>query len=174
MPGRATPSATWCPACSWPTAASRTASSSPRRWRTRPAGSTAAPVPSLDRDIPRVTYSDPEVASVGLTEAAAREPHGEVETLTYDLTGNGRSQILGTSGFVKLVRRTDGPVVGVHLVGSRVGELIGEAQLITGWDAYPERGRGLQHAHPTQHEALGEAHLALAGPTAARARLGHG
>ena len=123
----------------------------------------AAPVPPLDRDIPRVTYSDPEVASVGLTEAQARELHGEVETLTYDLTGNGRSQILGTSGFVKLVRRADGPVVGVHLVGSRVGELVGEAQLITGWDAYPSEVASLQHAHPTQHEALGEAHLALAG-----------
>ncbi len=121
------------------------------------------PVPPLDRDLPRVTYSDPEVASVGLTEAAAREAWGEIETLTYDLTGNGRSQILGTSGFVKLVRRSDGPVVGVHLVGSRVGELIGEAQLITGWDAYPSEVASLQHAHPTQHEALGEAHLALAG-----------
>lgn len=122
-----------------------------------------APVPPLDRDLPRVTYSDPEVASVGLTEAAAREAYGDVATLTYDLAGNGRSQILKTAGFVKLIRRVDGPVVGVHMVGSRVGELIGEAQLITGWDAYPEEVAGLQHAHPTQQEALGEAHLALAG-----------
>ncbi len=121
------------------------------------------PVRPLDRDIPRVTYSDPEVASVGLTEEAARAQYGEVETLTYDLAGNGRSQILQTAGFVKLVRRTDGPVVGVHMVGARVGELIGEAQLITGWEAYPQEVAGLQHAHPTQHEALGEAHLALAG-----------
>ena len=123
----------------------------------------AAPVLLADVDIPRVTYSDPEVASVGLTEEAARAAHGEVETLTYDLAGNGRSQILRTSGFVKLVRRTDGPVVGVHMVGARVGELIGEAQLITGWEAHPSEVAGLQHAHPTQHEALGEAHLALAG-----------
>ncbi len=122
-----------------------------------------APVLALDRDIPRVTYSDPEVASVGLTEEQARAEHGDVETLTYDLGGNGRSQILRTSGFVKLVRRTDGPVVGVHMVGARVGELIGEAQLITGWDAYPEEVAAMPHAHPTQHEALGEAHLALAG-----------
>jgi len=117
----------------------------------------------VDRDLPRVTYSDPEVASVGLTEEAAREAYGEVETLTYDLSGNGRSQILKTAGFVKLVRRTGGQVVGVHMVGARVGELIGEAQLVTGWEAYPEEVAGLQHAHPTQHEALGEAHLALAG-----------
>ncbi|WP_375423199.1 dihydrolipoyl dehydrogenase [uncultured Friedmanniella sp.] len=123
----------------------------------------AAPVLVADRDIPRVTYSDPEVASVGLTEEQARAEHGDVETLTYDLSGNGRSQILRTAGFVKLIRRVDGPVVGVHLVGARVGELIGEAQLITGWDAYPEEVAAMPHAHPTQHEALGEAHLALAG-----------
>ena len=110
-----------------------------------------------------MTYSDPEVASVGLTEAAAREAYGDVETLTYDLAGNGKSQILKTQGFVKLVRRVDGPVIGVHLVGSRVSELISEAQLITGWDAFPDDVASLIHPHPTQSEALGEAHLALAG-----------
>ena len=122
-----------------------------------------APAPILDRDIPRVTYSDPEIASVGLTEEQATEAFGEVETLTYDLGGNGKSQILKTQGFVKLIRRPNGPVVGVHLIGARVGELIGEAQLITNWDAFPSDVAGLVHAHPTQNEALGEAHLALAG-----------
>jgi dihydrolipoamide dehydrogenase len=123
-----------------------------------------SPEPIDETGIPRVTYCDPEVASVGLTEAQARVLHGEnVETLTYDLGGNGKSQILATQGFVKLVRVTDGPVVGVHLVGARVGELIGEAQLIYSWDAFPEDLAPLVHAHPTQNEALGEAHLALAG-----------
>ena len=122
-----------------------------------------SPVPVRDQDLPRVTYSDPEVASVGLSEVAAREAYGDVQTLTYGLAGNGKSQILKTQGFVKLVRRVDGPVVGVHLVGSRVSELIGEAQLITGWDAFPADVAALSHAHPTQSEALGEAHLALAG-----------
>jgi dihydrolipoamide dehydrogenase len=122
-----------------------------------------SPAPIVESGIPRITYSDPEVASVGLTEAQAREQHGDVETVTYDLGGNGRSQILGTQGFVKLVRRTDGPVVGVHLVGARVGELVGEAQLIVNWEAHPEDVAPLVHAHPTQDEALGEAHLALAG-----------
>ena len=122
-----------------------------------------APVPVADRDIPRVTYCDPEVASVGLTEEAARAELGEVETLTYDLAGNGKSQILKTAGFVKLVRAAGGPVVGVHMIGSRVSELVGEAQLITGWGAYAEEVATMLHAHPTQHEALGEAHLALAG-----------
>jgi dihydrolipoamide dehydrogenase len=115
--------------------------------------------------IPRVTYSHPEVASVGLTEAQAGEQYGAdaVEALTYDLGGNGKSQILKTQGFVKLVRRKDGPVVGVHLVGDRVGELIGEAQLIYNWEGHAEDVAPLVHAHPTQNEALGEAHLALAG-----------
>jgi dihydrolipoamide dehydrogenase len=113
--------------------------------------------------IPRVTYSKPEVASVGLSEAAAREKHGSVETLVYDLAGNGKSQILKTSGGVKLIRVTDGPVVGIAMVGERVGELIGEAQLVYNWEAYPEDVAPLIHAHPTQTEALGEAFLALAG-----------
>jgi dihydrolipoamide dehydrogenase len=123
------------------------------------------PRPIDEAGIPRVTYSHPEVASVGLDETAATEQYGAdaIETLTYDLGGNGKSQILRTQGFVKLVRRKDGPVVGVHLVGDRVGELIGEAQLIYNWEAHAEDVAPLVHAHPTQHEALGEAHLALAG-----------
>jgi len=123
------------------------------------------PTPIVESGIPRVTYCEPEVASVGLTEAKAKELHGAdgVETLEYNLAGNGKSKILGTTGFVKLVRQKDGPVVGVHMVGARVGELIGEGQLIVNWEAYPEDVAALVHAHPTQNEALGEAHLALAG-----------
>lgn len=113
--------------------------------------------------IPRVTYCKPEVASVGLSEAAAKEKYGTVETFVYDLAGNGKSQILKTAGGVKLVRAPDGPVVGITLVGERVGELIGEAQLIYSWEAFPEDVAPLIHAHPTQTEALGEAFLALAG-----------
>ena len=117
-----------------------------------------------DINIPRVTYCEPEVASVGLTEAQARAQHGDnVVVYEYNLGGNGKSQILGTAGFVKLVQQADGPVIGVHMVGSRVGEQIGEAQLIVNWEAYPEDVATLVHAHPTQNEALGEAHLALAG-----------
>jgi len=129
----------------------------------RIAGLDPAPI---DYDgVPRVTYSEPEVASVGVTEARAREKYGDenVETITYDLAGNGKSQILRTAGFVKLVRQKDGPVVGIHMVGSRVGELVAEAQLIYGWEAYPDDVASLIHAHPTQTEAVGEAHLALAG-----------
>ena len=117
--------------------------------------------------IPRVTYCEPEVASVGLTEAQAKQRHGEIQTLTYDLAGNGKSQILQTQGAIKLVKAgaegTPGPVVGIHMVGARVGELIGEAQLVYNWDAQAEDVAALIHAHPTQTEAFGEAHLALAG-----------
>jgi dihydrolipoamide dehydrogenase len=123
------------------------------------------PVPIDDDGIPRVTYCEPEVASVGLTETQATERLGEgqVESILYDLGGNGRSQILKTQGFVKLVREKDGPVLGVHMVGSRVGELVAEAQLIFNWEALPSEVAQLIHAHPTQGEALGEANLALAG-----------
>jgi dihydrolipoamide dehydrogenase len=123
------------------------------------------PAPIVESGIPRVTYCDPEVASVGLTQAQAVEKYGAdgVETYEYNLGGNGKSQILGTTGFVKLVREKSGPVVGVHMVGARMGEQIGEAQLIVNWEAFPEEVAQLVHAHPTQNEALGEAHLALAG-----------
>ncbi|WP_289016794.1 dihydrolipoyl dehydrogenase [uncultured Ornithinimicrobium sp.] len=123
------------------------------------------PAPVEDHLVPKVTYSDPEIASVGLSEQQARERWGEaVSTYEYNLGGNGKSQILGTAGFVKLVRSgPDGPVVGVHMVGARMGEQVGEAQLIVGWEALPEDVAQFLHAHPTQNEALGEAHLALAG-----------
>ncbi|MEY4742807.1 MAG: hypothetical protein RIR34_146 [Actinomycetota bacterium] len=118
-----------------------------------------------ENNIPKVTYCEPEIASVGLTEAKAAEKYGRenISTYEYNLGGNGKSQILGTAGFVKLIRQNNGPVVGVHMIGSRVGEQIGEAQLIVSWEAYPEDVATLIHAHPTMNEAIGEAHLALAG-----------
>jgi dihydrolipoamide dehydrogenase len=124
-----------------------------------------APMVVSDVNIPKVTYSDPEVASVGLTEAKAVAQYGadKVSSYDYNLAGNGKSHIIGTAGSVKVVRVNDGPVVGLHMIGARVGELIGEAQLIVNWEAYPEDVAGLVHAHPTQDEALGEAMMALAG-----------
>ena len=116
-------------------------------------------------DIPRVTYCEPEIASVGLTEAQAKEKFGaeNISLYEYNLAGNGKSNILGTAGVVKLIRQNKGPVVGFHMIGSRAGEQIGEAQLIVHWEAYPEDVAPLIHAHPTMNEAIGEAHLALAG-----------
>ena len=117
--------------------------------------------------IPRVTYCEPEVASVGLTEAQAKDKFGEVADATYDLAGNGKSQILQTQGAIKLVKQgaegTPARSSAIHMVGARVGELIGEAQLVYNWDAEADDVAALIHAHPTQNEAFGEAHLALAG-----------
>ena len=113
--------------------------------------------------VPRVTYSEPEVASVGLTTAVAKERGHDVVELTYDLAGNGKANILKTAGSVKLVAQKNGPVLGIHMVGSRVGELLAEAQLIFNWEAEASDVAALIHAHPTLSEAVGEAHLALAG-----------
>ena len=113
--------------------------------------------------IPRVTYSDPEVASVGLTTAEAKKRGHDVVEVTYDLAGNGKAQILNTSGSIKLVSQKNGPVLGVHMVGARVGELLAEAELIYNWEARAEDVAPLIHAHPTLSEAMGEAHMALAG-----------
>ncbi len=113
--------------------------------------------------IPRVTYSDPEVASVGLTTAEAKRRGHEVIELSYDLAGNGKAQILGTAGSIKLIAEKDGPILGVHMVGARVGELLAEAELIFNWEARAVDVASLIHAHPTLSEAMGEAHMALAG-----------
>ena len=123
------------------------------------------PLPIDEMGIPRVTYCEPEIGSVGLTEAQAKEKYGSdaVYSYEYNLGGNGKSQILATAGFIKLVALKDGPVIGLHMVGARMGEQIGEAQLIYNWEALPSEVASLIHAHPTQNEALGEAHLALAG-----------
>ena len=123
-----------------------------------------APATIDELGIPRVTYSEPEIASIGLTEAQAIEKFGEIEAYEYNLGGNGKSQILGTAGFIKLIRKkSDGVVIGVHMIGTRVGELIGEAQLIYNWEGTAADVAPFVHAHPTQNEAMGEAFMALAG-----------
>jgi dihydrolipoamide dehydrogenase len=122
------------------------------------------PVVPIDyHGVPRVTYSEPEVASVGITSETAKERGLETTSVTYDLAGNPKSKILGTQGEVKVIAKKDGPVLGIHMVGSRVGELITEGQLIYNWEALPSEVAQLIHPHPTQSEAVGEAHLALAG-----------
>ena len=123
------------------------------------------PVIVEDINIPKVTFSDPEIASVGYTEPKAKEKFGDdnIEVSEYNLAGNGKSSILGANGIIKFVREKDGPIIGVHAIGKRIGEQIGEAQLIVNWEAYPEDVAKLIHAHPTQNEALGEAAMALAG-----------
>lgn len=118
-----------------------------------------------DEQVPRITYCEPELASVGLTEEQAKQRFGgdSVVSYEYSLAGNAKSSILGTSGSVKAVRVVNGPVVGVHMIGARVGEIVGEAQLLVGWEAYPEDVAPFVHAHPTQNESIGETLLKLAG-----------
>jgi dihydrolipoamide dehydrogenase len=125
----------------------------------------------IDYDgVPRITYSDPEVASVGITSVQAADRGIPVVEVNYPLGGNGKSVILQTQGQAKVIAEAPaesggqpGRVLGVHLIGSRVGELIAEAQLIFNWDAEPDDVAALIHPHPTQSEIIGEAHLALAG-----------
>ncbi|GAB3676447.1 dihydrolipoyl dehydrogenase [Actinocorallia lasiicapitis] len=118
----------------------------------------------IDYDgVPRITYSNPEVASVGITSAKAKELGFEITEVTYDLAGNPKSKILGTQGEVKMIAQKDGPILGVHMVGARIGELVTEGQLLYNWEALPSEVAQLIHAHPTQSEAVGEAALALAG-----------
>jgi len=123
------------------------------------------PAPIVESGIERITYCEPEVGSVGLTEKQAVEEYGAegITTYEYNLGGNGKSQILGTTGFIKLIREKDGPIIGVHMIGARTSELMGEALLMVNWEAYPEDVASLIHGHPSQHEAMGEAALALAG-----------
>ncbi|MFD0356422.1 dihydrolipoyl dehydrogenase [Streptomyces sp. NPDC127110] len=124
------------------------------------------PVSPIDYDgVARVTYCEPEIASVGLSEAKAKEVYGEDKVVVskFNAGSTGKSKILKSAGDVKLVQVADGPVIGIHMIGSRVSEQIGEAQLIFNWQALPSEVASLIHAHPTQTEALGEAHLALAG-----------
>lgn len=124
-----------------------------------------APHPVADPLVPRIVYSSPETAAVGITRRQAVDEYGTdgIVVIDYNLAGNARTEILGMGGAVRVIRRRDGPLVGVHMVGPRVSELIGTAQIMLAWDAYPEDAAGTISAHPTQSEALGEALLALAG-----------
>jgi len=114
--------------------------------------------------VPRCTYSSPEMASVGYTEAQARAAEFDVEVARYPWAASGKASILGEpAGFVKAVAEKGGRVLGVHMIGPRVTELIAEAQLIVNWEAYPAEVAALLHPHPTLSEAMGETMLHLAG-----------
>ena len=123
------------------------------------------PRPIDDDLVPKVTFCDPEIASVGLTEERAAEVHGaqNIETAEFNVAGNAKSQILGAQGFVKLVSLKDGPILGFHAIGTRMSEQVGEGQLIVSWEADAADIAPLVHAHPTQNETIGEAAMALAG-----------
>lgn len=116
------------------------------------------------RAIPLVVYTHPEMAEVGLTEAAAVDRGFEVETHSHSFIGVGRAQIIGQNqGMVKLVVQKDGPILGASVVGPQAGELIHELMYIVGWEALPEEAAAFVHAHPTLSEAVGETLLSSTG-----------
>ncbi|MDF1596998.1 MAG: dihydrolipoyl dehydrogenase [Acidimicrobiia bacterium] len=116
------------------------------------------------RAIPLVVYTHPEMAEVGLTEAAAAAQGLEVETYSHSFLGVGRAQIIGQNqGLVKLVVQKDGPILGASVVGPQAGEMIHELMYIVGWEALPEEAAAFIHAHPTLSEAVGETLLTSTG-----------
>ncbi len=120
-------------------------------------------VPVRYEGVVRATYSLPEAASVGLSEPQARELGYDVVVNRFPLTGVAKGLIYGQGGMVKVVAQKNGPVLGIHLVGPHVTELAAEAMLITNWEALPSEVAELVHPHPSLSEAIGEAHLTLAG-----------
>jgi dihydrolipoamide dehydrogenase len=122
------------------------------------------PAPVDYKNIARVIYCQPEVASVGLTEQKAKEAGIEVVTRRYPFSANARALMLGGGqGFVKTVAEKDGAVIGIHVVGPRASDLISEAMLVTSWEAYPAELAEIIHPHPTLSEVVGETFLELAG-----------
>ena len=115
--------------------------------------------------VPASTYCDPEIGSVGLTEAGANARGYEVRTGSFPFSVLGRARITGeTEGFVKIVAeaRYD-QVLGVHIIGPRATELVGEATIALRLESTVEEFIRTIHSHPTMSEAIGEAAHALHG-----------
>ena len=116
------------------------------------------------RAIPLVVYTEPELASVGLTEAAAREAGYDVEVHDHGMRGVGRAIIQGEiGGLVKVVSEKGGPILGATVVGPAAGEMIHELMYAVAWEALPDEAAAFIHAHPTISEAIGETLLSAAG-----------
>jgi dihydrolipoamide dehydrogenase len=113
--------------------------------------------------VPRVTFSQPEISSVGLTEAQAKERGHDVIITKFNFQVLAKANIVGEGGIVKVVAEKDGPVLGVHMIGPHVTELVAEASLMYNWEAWPADVARVIHPHPTLSEGIGEAFLSLAG-----------
>jgi dihydrolipoamide dehydrogenase len=109
--------------------------------------------------VPRCTYSDPEIGSVGLTEAQAREQGHDVRVGTFPFRALARARMAGeTDGFVKIVaEKKYDEVLGVHIIGPRATELVAEAVVALRMEVTVEELIRTMHAHPTMSEAVGEA-----------------
>jgi len=118
------------------------------------------PVTPINYDhVPKCTYSDPEIGSVGLTEKQAAERGYDVRIGTFPFQVLGRARIAAeTEGFVKIVaEKKYDEVLGVHIIGPRATELVGEAVLALRTECTVEELIRTIHAHPTMSEAIGEA-----------------
>lgn len=125
---------------------------------------TGAPAPVDFRAIPLVVYTHPEVASVGLTEAQARDAGKDIVVTDHGLRGVGRAIIQGeVTGTVKVIAEKDGPIIGAAVAAPAAGEMIHELMYAVGWEALPEEAAAFIHAHPTVSEAIGETLLTAAG-----------
>jgi dihydrolipoamide dehydrogenase len=123
------------------------------------------PLPLDYEQMPRATYCQPEVGSIGLTEAQARERSDAISVGRFPFRGNGRAWALGeTEGMVKVIADSEsGDILGVHMVGPAVTELLGEASLAHTVEATPADLGFTVHPHPTLSEAIKEAALAARG-----------
>jgi dihydrolipoamide dehydrogenase len=117
------------------------------------------------RMMPRATFCQPQVASFGLTEQQARDEGYDVKVAKFPFTANGKAHGLGdTSGFVKLVADgKHGELLGGHLIGPDVSELLPELTLAQKWDLTVNELTRNVHTHPTLSEALQECFHGLAG-----------
>ncbi len=114
--------------------------------------------------IPRVTYTHPEVAEVGMSQAEAEAAGIEVDATSHAFNGVGRAIIIGQNqGFAKIVAQKNGPIIGASVVGPQAGELIHELMYSVGWEALPSEAAAFIHAHPTLSEAVGETLMSAAG-----------
>jgi len=114
--------------------------------------------------IPRVTYTHPEVAEVGITQAQAAERGLDVETTKHAFNGVGRAIIQGQNqGHVKVIADKGGPIVGASVIGPQAGEMIHELMYFVGWEALSSEAATFIHAHPTLSEAVGETLMSAAG-----------
>ncbi len=103
-----------------------------------------------------MTYSAPQTASVGRSEAEARARGHEVVVGTMPPTAVAKGLVHGRGGTVKVVTEAGGRVLGVHLVGPHVSEMVAGSRLIVGRDAEPSDVARHIHPHPTLSEAVGE------------------
>ena len=114
--------------------------------------------------IPRVTYTHPEVAEVGMTQDEATAAGIDFETTKHSFGGVGRAIIIGQNqGFAKVITAKGGPILGASVVGPQAGELIHELMYTVGWEALPDEAAEFIHAHPTLSETVGETLLSAAG-----------